>query len=67
MMLFIESIVRIVLFTLIIVPMDLKDPLAVIGDYPPAIRKRCEQLGLRMVLYEVTKFKIIEEKRAAYE
>ena len=46
MILFIESIVGIVLFTLIIVPMDLKDPLAVIGDYPPAIRKRCEQLGL---------------------
>ena len=46
MLLFIESIVGIVLFTLIIVPMDLKNPLAVIGDYPPAIRKRCEQLGL---------------------
>ncbi|MBR1814805.1 MAG: hypothetical protein IJ773_13420 [Lachnospiraceae bacterium] len=46
MILFIESMVGIVLFTLIIVPMDLKDPLAVIGDYPPAIRKRCEQLGL---------------------
>ncbi len=46
MILLIESIVGIILFTLIIVPMDLKDPLAVIGDYPPAIRKRCEQLGL---------------------
>lgn len=46
MILFIESIIGIVLFTLIVVPMDLKDPLAVIGDYPPAIRKRCEELGL---------------------
>lgn len=46
MLLFIESIIGIILFTLIIVPTDIKDPLAVIGDYPPAIRKRCEQLGL---------------------
>ena len=46
MLLLIESLIGIVLFTLTIVPMDLKDPLAVIGDYPPAIRKRCEELGL---------------------
>lgn len=46
MVLFIESIIGIALFTLIVVPMALKDPLSVIGDYPPAIRKRCEQLGL---------------------
>ena len=45
-MLLIESLIGIALFTLIVVPMDLKDPLAVIGDYPPAIRKRCEELGL---------------------
>ena len=25
---------------------SLNDPLAVIGDYPPAIRRRCEELGL---------------------
>ena len=46
MLLLIESLIGIALFTLIIVPMDIKDPLAVIGDYPPAIRKRCEELGL---------------------
>ena len=45
MLLLIESLIGIALFTLIVIPMDLKDPLAVIGDYPPAIRKRCEDLG----------------------
>ena len=46
MLLLIECLIGIALFTLIVIPMDLKDPLAVIGDYPPAIRKRCEELGL---------------------
>ena len=46
MLLLIESLIGVALFTLIVIPMDLKDPLAVIGDYPPAIRKRCEDLGL---------------------
>lgn len=46
MLLLIESLIGIALFTLIVIPMDSKDPLAVIGDYPPAIRKRCEELGL---------------------
>ncbi|MCR5096998.1 MAG: hypothetical protein K6A70_09765 [Erysipelotrichaceae bacterium] len=46
MLLLIESLIGIALFTLIIIPMDIKDPLAVIGDYPPAIRRRCEELGL---------------------
>jgi len=46
MLLMIESLIGIALFTLIIIPMDMKDPLAVIGDYPPAIRRRCEELGL---------------------
>ena len=46
MLLLIESLIGIALFTLIVVPMAIKDPLSVIGDYPPAIRKRCEELGL---------------------
>ena len=46
MILLIESLIGIALFTLIVIPVDLKDPIAVIGDYPPAIRKRCEELGL---------------------
>ena len=46
MALFIECLVAIVLFTLIVVPMTAKDPISVISDYPPAIRKRCVELGL---------------------
>lgn len=46
MLLLIESLIGIVLFTLIVIPMGIKEPLSVIGDYPPAIRKRCEELGL---------------------
>ncbi len=46
MLLLIESLIGIVLFTLIVVPMVINDPFAMIGDYPPAIRKRCEELGL---------------------
>ena len=46
MILFIECIVGIALFTLIVVPMALRDPIGMIGDYPPAIKERCEELGL---------------------
>ena len=46
MILFIECLIAIVLFSLIVVPMTAKDPLGVISDYPPAIRKRCVELGL---------------------
>ena len=46
MVLFIECLVAIALFTLIVVPMTAKDPISVISDYPPAIRKRCVELGL---------------------
>ncbi len=46
MILLIECLIAIASFTLIVVPMDLKNPLSVISDYPPAIRKRCEELGL---------------------
>ena len=34
------------MLTAIIIPVDWKNPLAVIGDYPPAIKERCEELGL---------------------
>ncbi|MBQ8945963.1 MAG: hypothetical protein IJ058_04030 [Lachnospiraceae bacterium] len=37
MLLLIESLIGIALFTLIVIPVDLKDPIAVIGDYPHAI------------------------------
>ena len=46
MLLFWECLIGVVLFTLIVVPMTLRDPIASIGDYPPAIRERCEELGL---------------------
>lgn len=41
MVVLIDSLTGIVLFTLIVVPMGLKDPLGMIGDYPPAIKKLC--------------------------
>ena len=46
MLIFIECLIAIVLFSLIVVSMTAKDPLGVISDYPPAIRKRCVELGL---------------------
>ena len=44
--LLIEIVIGVVLFTLIAIPLALKDPLGSIGDYPPAIRKKCVELGL---------------------
>jgi len=46
MVLVIECAVVIALFTAIVVPSTARDPLAWIDDYPPAIRKRCEELGI---------------------
>jgi len=46
MVVLIESVVGIFLFTIIIVLVTLKDPIASVGDYPPAIRKKCMELGL---------------------
>ena len=41
-----EIVIGIVLFTLLVVPGLLKDPLGSISDYPPEIRQRCVELGL---------------------
>ena len=46
MIILIESLIGIVLFTIIIVTFTVKEPLTSIGDYPPAIRKKCIELGL---------------------
>lgn len=46
MILFIECLIGIVLFSLIVVPMTAGNPIGVISDYPPEIRKRCVELGL---------------------
>ena len=42
----VESLIGIVLFTVLIVSLTLKNPLASVGDYPPAIRNKCIELGL---------------------
>ena len=42
----IESLTGILLFTILIVPLTLKNPFASVGDYPPAIREKCMELGL---------------------
>ena len=41
MILLVECLIGIILFTIIVVPMSVKDPIGVISDYPPAIRERC--------------------------
>lgn len=46
MAILIEGLIGVVIFSLIVVPMTLKDPLSSIGDYPPAIQDRCVELGL---------------------
>ena len=46
MIILIESLIGIVLFTIIIVTFTVNDPLTSIGDYPPAIRKTFIELGL---------------------
>ena len=44
MMLFIECVVCCLLFTLVILPAQYKDPINMIMSYPPKIRKRVEEL-----------------------
>ena len=46
MILLVECVIAVILFTAIAIPLTMRDPLGSIGDYPPAIRKRCEELGL---------------------
>lgn len=42
----IECLIGIALFTAVIVSLTLKNPLTSVGDYPPAIQKKCIELGL---------------------
>lgn len=44
MILFIECIVSCILFILIILPAQYKDPMVMIASYPPNVIKRVEQL-----------------------
>ncbi len=46
MVFFIEAAVLCVLFTLMVIPSLLKNPIAWISDYPPAIQARAKALGL---------------------
>ena len=46
MILLAECVIGIALFTAIVIPSTAANPLGWIGDYPPAIRKRCMELGL---------------------
>ena len=46
MVIIIESLIGILLFTILIVPLTLKNPLLSVGDYPTAIREKCIELGL---------------------
>lgn len=46
MVIIIESLIGILLFTILIVPLTLKNPLISVGDYPTAIREKCIELGL---------------------
>lgn len=46
MLILIESVIGILIFTIIIVSITLKNPLASIGDYPTAIREKCIELKL---------------------
>ena len=46
MVLLVECVVAIALFTAFAIPSTARDPLGWISDYPPAIRQRCEELGL---------------------
>ena len=46
MILLVECAVAVALFSAFVIPSTARDPLGWISDYPPAIRERCEQLGL---------------------
>lgn len=46
MALLLECLTGMILFALVTIPSTARDPLSVISDFPPAIRKRCSELGL---------------------
>ena len=46
MILVIECIIAIILFTAIVIPIALKNPIFIVGDYPPEIIKRCVELKI---------------------
>lgn len=62
MLLALEAVVLCVIFTLIILPPQLKNPLTQIMSYPPAIRRRVEELPQYKDVIEQTKQKNVALK-----
>lgn len=54
MILFIECLIAIILFTVIVIPVTLINPKYIVGDYPPEIIKRC--IELKIIPERKTKF-----------
>ncbi len=46
MLILIESLIIIILFTGLILSLSLKNPIAYVNDFPPAIKKRCIEMQL---------------------
>ena len=46
MTLFLECIIAIIVFTIIVIPISLKNPLFIVGDFPPAVIKKCIELKI---------------------
>lgn len=46
MILLAECVTACILFTLVVVAVSLKDPLAQVNNWPPAIQQRAQELGL---------------------
>ncbi|MDE6319932.1 MAG: hypothetical protein K2M22_09585 [Lachnospiraceae bacterium] len=46
MIILVECVAACILFTLVVVAVSLKDPLAQVNNWPPAIQQRARELGL---------------------
>ena len=46
MILLMECIIGIIIFTAIVIPIALKNPIFIVGDYPPEIVKKCIELKI---------------------
>ena len=46
MVILIEGLIAVTLFTIIAIPTTIRHPLTALSDYPPAIVKRCVELGI---------------------
>ena len=46
MVILVEGLIAIVLFTMIVIPATIRNPLTALSDYPPQIVRRCVELGI---------------------